>query len=263
MNKDGFTISVGNVFGRLTAVENKGMVPYGKAKQNHYSWLFRCQCGTMCTKTVNSVKSGSTRSCGCLFRETISSHGMTGTPEHAAWKHIKARCYDKNNNGYYRYGGRGITMSEEWKNSFEAFYRDMGPKPSSTHSVDRIDNDKGYYKDNCRWATTGEQAANKSTNVRYMYNGKSYLQGEFANIVGVSGPACAYWRSRGLNGDEIYTLLRRTILVRKRLDVITHLDDGEVTPSFDHHYGVGNWLLLSNTMTGVKSVVYKLAIRHK
>ena len=89
-------------------------------------------------------------------------HGMTNTPEYRAWQEMIQRCYNPNGNRYHRYGGRGITVCARWLESFENFYKDMGDRPSIRHSLDRKDNDLGYYKENCRWATPGQQAYNKT-----------------------------------------------------------------------------------------------------
>lgn len=88
------------------------------------------------------------------------THGMTGSPEYAAWKAMKYRCYDQNNIGYKYYGARGIIVCDRWL-KFVNFYNDMGPRPSNWHSLDRIDNDGNYEPNNCRWATDKQQAYNK------------------------------------------------------------------------------------------------------
>lgn len=85
-------------------------------------------------------------------KEAYTTHGMTGSPEYETWLGMRRRCYNPNRSDYARYGGRGITVSQEWKNSFEEFYRDMGPRPKD-HSLERIDNSKEYCKDNCVWAS--------------------------------------------------------------------------------------------------------------
>ena len=88
-------------------------------------------------------------------------HGMKGSPEYNAWQNMKKRCYNKNTPNYDKYGGRGITICDEWRYSFINFYKDMGDKPFKDYSLDRIDNNKGYSKSNCRWASRTIQNRNQ------------------------------------------------------------------------------------------------------
>ena len=94
-------------------------------------------------------------------KRSAAYHGMVGTSEYGSWKGIKSRCYNPNACTYEYYGGRGITVCDEWKNSFRKFIEDMGRKPDSTYTIDRIDNSLGYCKSNCRWATKTEQVTNR------------------------------------------------------------------------------------------------------
>lgn len=98
------------------------------------------------------------------------NHGMSGTPEHGAWRHMKARCNNKTDFQYKNYGARGIVVCERWE-SFVCFLNDMGKRPSPTHSLDRIDNNGNYEPGNCRWATKDAQVYNTRKTVMVMYNG--------------------------------------------------------------------------------------------
>jgi len=100
------------------------------------------------------------------------THGLTYTPEYRSWCHMKGRCYCPNDSRYHRYGGRGIKVCDRWLNSFENFYKDMGPRPSPKHSIDRVDNNGNYEPSNCRWVTVKTQNSNRSTNVSRIYKGK-------------------------------------------------------------------------------------------
>lgn len=100
-------------------------------------------------------------------------HGMNRSPEHIAWKAMKQRCYNKNFYQYYDYGGRGIKVCDKWLYNFQAFFNDMGYKPSLKHSLDRIDNNKDYSPDNCKWSTKVEQMNNTRDNIIITYKGKT------------------------------------------------------------------------------------------
>ena len=162
------------VFSRLVVICKSPKMRVGDTVK----WKCRCSCGS--TKTVigrtNQLTGGLLQSCGCLHREIVrkasTKHGLSDSSEYRIWRGIRERCYNKNNSNFPYYGARGITMSDEWRDSFETFYKDMGARPSLGHSIDRKDNDAGYSKDNCRWATKLEQDNNKRTNVYYEFDGE-------------------------------------------------------------------------------------------
>ncbi len=99
------------------------------------------------------------------------NHGMARTPEYVSWRSMMTRCFNENHKSFHRYGGRGITVCEEWQ-TFQNFYADMYPRPEG-HSLERINSDLGYYPENCKWSSRLEQSNNLSSNVNLTFNGKT------------------------------------------------------------------------------------------
>lgn len=171
-------------FDRLTVIS------FNRTKNRKIMWNCVCDCGNESVVLGTSLRIGKTRSCGCLSVEKViersTSHGMCKCKEYESWVGIKKRCTNKNSKDYKNYGGRGIKICERWLNSFENFYEDMGKKPTNKHSLDRIDNNKGYSKDNCRWATRKQQNRNTRMNVFYEFRGKKRTLVEISEITGIN-----------------------------------------------------------------------------
>jgi hypothetical protein len=160
----------------------------------HRKCLFKCDCGKVLEKQFSQVKNGSTKSCGCHSRKIASErmkkintkHGKSKMPEYNVFLSMKKRCLSKDHKAYKNYGGRGILICKSWENSFENFIKDMGERPSKNHSIERINNELGYSKDNCKWATKKEQARNIRSNRIIEFNGIEKCLAEWAEIIGVS-----------------------------------------------------------------------------
>lgn len=153
----------GNVYGRLAV---QGLFEPETAGK-HKLWVCRCECGQITIVAGGQLRSGKTRSCGCLNMDSLRSrkrHGKATGGHHRVyriWNAMRQRCHNPNQPHYVRYGGRGIRVCDEWRKSFDVFYAHMGDPPSPDHTLDRIDNDRGYEPGNCRWATRSEQQRNK------------------------------------------------------------------------------------------------------
>ena len=149
--------------------------------------VWECDCGSKKKIYVYSVVDGSTKSCGCLKREILKTvnvtHGLSKSPEFFVWNSMILRCTNPNSTSYARYGGRGIAVCARWR-KFENFYEDMGPRPSSRHTVERIDNSKGYEMDNCRWATYKEQARNARSNFIVNFKNEKMCLAELSERTG-------------------------------------------------------------------------------
>jgi hypothetical protein len=179
---------IGQRFSRLVVLEF-----VGKSTDHRLLWRCRCDCGNEAIVLGSDLRRQSTRSCGCLRREIAiekakqkaqiaKTHGHAcrnaHSPEYGVWTSMKERCSAPNSKDWPRYGGRGIKVCDEWINDFERFFRDMGPRPSKKHSIDRIDNEKGYEPGNCRWATAIEQASNTRTTSFVTIKGETLARSE-------------------------------------------------------------------------------------
>lgn len=188
-------IEIGSRFGRLVVV-SLARVHQRTSGVRVNVWRCACDCGETTDVFCGNLTNKVTQSCGCLQRELaserLSTHGLTRSDEWNAWDSMIARCYRKTHRYYGHYGGRGITVCDEWKSDFLSFLRDMGARPSSKHSIDRIDNNGNYEPGNCRWATSRQQGNNKRTCVYLTIGGKTRTIAEWSRVSGVKSSTISH-----------------------------------------------------------------------
>lgn len=175
-------------FGRLIAIKTIGL-----DNNKGYIWECKCECGTICQVRSHDLVRGATKSCGCLHRETIvgnkfaTIHGQYGTDLFNTWRHIKERCLLTYNKNYNHYGGRGITICNEWKENYFVFKDwSINNGYSKGLSIDRINNDGNYEPNNCRWTTMKVQGNNRSTNIFVTYQDKTQTLSQWSEEKGIN-----------------------------------------------------------------------------
>lgn len=173
--------------------------------RNHNTmWLCLCDCGN--TKCVGgtALTSGHTKSCGCWRKEKITKHGLSASKTYGVWKHMVQRCTNTKTARYKDYGGR-ITICDRWNpkqgGSFKNFLEDMGECPPGL-SLDRIDNNLGYYQENCRWISLQQQSFNKRNTVKIFYNNKEWCRAELARQFNLRPETLQNRINRGMSIEE-------------------------------------------------------------
>lgn len=201
-------IEAGQKVALLTAIE---MLPEIEGEPR--KWKFKCDCGKEKDIIEISVTRGVTKSCGCMAKPKPKYGDVPSRfiPEYKIWKDMKRRCSGKSKK-HRTYILRGTSVCDRWKNSFENFYNDMGPRPSDKHSIDRIDNEGHYCPENCRWATLYEQSINKSTTAFLTFNGQTLPFKEWCRIYNIPYRRLRSRLDRGWSVEE--TLL--TPALRKK-----------------------------------------------
>lgn len=166
-------------FGRLTALESKGAIRASTGTTKTH-WRCICDCGNEVSVALGNLRSGSIKSCGCFRKEVLdkTSHGFEGTREYSSWIAMMNRCNNKNIAAYENYGARGITVCDRWKR-IENFILDMGTRPEGK-TLERINVNGNYEPNNCKWATTIEQANNKRTSRFIEFRGKTATLSQWA-----------------------------------------------------------------------------------
>jgi hypothetical protein len=206
---------IGKKFGRLTVVKQEG-------QDNFNNKCYECLCECGATKIISgaSLRRGATQSCGCLHKEraaaycarTKKTHGLSQTAEYTAWEGLKQRCLNPANKDYHKWGGRGITVCDEWINSFEQFLSDMGTRPDK-HTLDRRDVNGPYSKDNCRWVTHKTQQRNKRSSRYIEHDNQTLCISEWAEILDVQISAVYRGLRAGKNLAEIKEYYKARVLL--------------------------------------------------
>lgn len=176
------------------------------------SAVFLCECGNRKVVKVGSVVAGESLSCGCLCVEindaqrTKHGHSRNGrkSSEYISWSRMKQRCYNETHAMWPEYGSRGISVCERWRDSFEAFLEDMGPRPDGC-SIDRIDNDGDYEPRNCRWSNSHDQSRNKRSNIMIEVNGVTKCITDWSASCGAAVSTIKYRLKRGWSAERAVT----------------------------------------------------------
>ena len=188
--------------GRLTVISEAAPRTYG----NHTTrmWLCKCDCGGFATASGSDLRRGHTKSCGCYCRQRISEtskvHGMRHTRIYHTWLDIKGRCHNQRNHSFARYGGRGIKVCDEWRESFISFYKHVSELPhygEDGYSIDRIDNNGNYEPGNVRWATVQTQSRNKRNTIHVSILGKEKTIPELSDETGIKYATLLFHQKRG------------------------------------------------------------------
>lgn len=201
---------IGKKFNRLTVIGESTKRPNSTSAV----WICECDCKKHVFVTTHDLKTGHSKSCGCLSRELLIKRNISNathkqkinnktTHEYYAWIGMKTRCCNINNRDYKNYGGRGIKIYNDWLTSFESFYAYVGKSPSIKHTIDRINNNGNYEPGNVRWATKKEQANNRRNTRLFNYKGDIKTASELAEMAGICYSTMKHRLVRGWNPEIV------------------------------------------------------------
>lgn len=211
----------GVIFGRLTVIGLAEIRVRLSGNEDPF-WACRCDCGNTTVVSASNLATGASKSCGCLSKEIsgerFKTHGMSDYPEYTIWKSMISRIENMRNKQYKDYGGRGIKIHPEWRASFAIFIRDMGRKPSLSHSIERKNNDGDYEPDNCIWIEFKKQSRNKRTTRLITHNGETRSLAEWGEVFNVRYELIRKRLNRGWTFlDAVSFPLRTTSLTKSGL----------------------------------------------
>jgi hypothetical protein len=191
-------------FNRLTVLERD------QNRCNRVMWKCRCDCGNIISVSTNSLKSGNSKSCGCYklesFTKITTKHHLSNTRIYNIWKDMRKRCNNPNSSNYKNYGGRGITICDEWENNFMSFYNwSMNNGYSDSFSIDRINNDGNYEPSNCRWVDRKTQNSNTRQNHFITYNGKTLTITQWGKEYNINPHLLRYRLNNGWSIEKALT----------------------------------------------------------
>jgi len=195
-------VNIGDRFTRLEVI--------GKSEKRDKSrsiyYYCKCDCGNVIEVRKDSLFNGRVKSCGCFTKDRLTKHKKCNTRLYHIRCGMLARCYNENNKDFYNYGGRGITVCDEWKNDFNAFYEwAINNGYSDELTIDRIDVNGNYDPSNCRWATVKQQSNNTRFNHYFTFNGETKTITEWAEIKGVRRETLLRRINKGITGEEIFS----------------------------------------------------------
>lgn len=219
----------GQKFGRLTVIKRAENI------KDRTAWLCKCECGNIIKTTGHNLKTGNTKSCGCLAREQAQknvqkmiehniknnykntvTHGLSQHRLYNTWSNMKDRCYRNKNSHFKYYGGKGIVVCKEWLNDFQAFYVwAINNGYENDLTIDRIDFNGNYEPSNCRWITRKEQNRNTTQCIYYKYKNKKYTRGQLSEISGLPYATIRYRLDNGWLIEEAITTETNTKKIKQ------------------------------------------------
>jgi len=211
----------GKKFGLLTVID------FSHKKDGNYYWNCICDCGKSCTSKATRLNRGQKKSCGHLQgnKGVGKTHGMRHTKIYRVWQNMKRRCLNTSAINYPIYGGRGISICDRWLECFENFYEDMKDGHNDNLSLERIDVNGNYCKENCKWVTMAEQCKNKRNTAYITYKGVTKRAFDWAEIIGANPKSLSRRVYLGWSPEEClfgkqYEKIKKLILAESLLEYV-------------------------------------------